>query len=125
MDDTQRMSKLEVQCLNTVYIIGGAAAPVAGTHEAPHTCAGVQNMSDVLLRTVCKTAHKVRQGGGGQHRGAMLGSGSSALAAEAASAYLAADTAQKDSLDQKAQSCCTNGKVYEGTCESATCRTGM
>ena len=60
MDDAQRMSKLEVQCLNTVNIIRGAAAPVGGAHEAPHAFAWVQNMSDVLLRLICKTVRRVR-----------------------------------------------------------------
>ena len=69
MDDTQRMGKLEVQCLNTVDILGGAAAPVAGAHEAPHACTGVQNMPDVLLRTICR----VGQGSGSTAEGSCRG----------------------------------------------------
>ena len=69
MDDTQRMGKLEVQCLNTVDILGGAAAPVAGAQEAPHACTGVQNMPDVLLRTICR----VGQGSGSTAEGSCRG----------------------------------------------------
>lgn len=51
-NDTEGVSQFEVQRFCAVLIIGGAAAPVAGAHEAPDASAGVQDTSNVLLGTI-------------------------------------------------------------------------